>query len=77
MKHLPLLKTFVQATEAFCYIPCPVQFHQLLHSGRTEGAIEVGVQLHLGQSPAEVEVGQSPAELEGAHPRFTKVTHPL
>ena len=63
-----------------------MQFHQLLHSGRTKGAIEVGVQLHLGQSlaevevgqsPAEVEVGQSSAELEGAHPRFTKVTQTL
>ena len=54
-----------------------MQFHQLLHSGRTKGAIEVGVQLHLGQSLAELEVGQSLAEVEGAHPRFTKVTQTL
>lgn len=47
-----------------------MQFHQLLHSGRTEGAIEVSVQLHLGKNSAELEGGRR------VH-LFTKVTYPL
>merc|ERR1719270_2781599 len=38
--------------------PCSVQLQKLLHSGWAEGAIEVGVQLHLRQRLAELEGGR-------------------
>ena len=64
-------RIFVATTRSKLHIPFPMLFHQLLHSGRTEGSIEVSVQLHLGQRPAELEAGRR------AHPLFAKATFSL
>ena len=48
-----------------------MHLQQLLHSGGTEGAVEVGVQLHLRQGSAELKGRR------GAHPSLAKVDNPL